>query len=145
MKAGAKKLILIADDDPDLRRVFESRCRQIGFDVVTTDCAVTALNIAHDRKPAVICLDVELPGGNGLAAAEMLQSDERFSATPLVIITGSVNCEIEKRCHQLSTYFIPKIDTWNRLCTLLRELFDLGDVVSDTSEENSESIGAVHG
>lgn len=123
--SDANKTILIVDDDAELLTVLASRCKQSGFNVATASCATTALTLALELQPDVVCLDVDLPGGNGLAAAEMLQSNAEIAKTPVVIITGRTDHEIERRCHQLSAFYIPKVDTWKRLQSLLNELFDL--------------------
>ncbi len=121
-----KKTILIAEDDRDLLGVLEQRCRQLGLEVVTVEDAVSALNAAIESRPDVICMDVELPGGNGLAASDMFLSDERFAAVPVIVITGKKDHEVQRRCHELSAYYVPKTaDTWSRLEPLLCELLGL--------------------
>lgn len=123
-----KQIILIAEDDEDLLSILELRCKGIGLEVVTVGNALDALNAATQKRPDIICMDVELPGGNGLAAAEMFVSDDRFSSIPLIIITGKKDTDVERRCHELPAYYVPKSSTtWERLEPLLRELLELPD------------------
>ena len=87
--------VLIAEDDTDLLTALEWRCKELGLDVIAVTDSISALNAATEQRPDVICMDVELPGGNGLAASEMFSSDERFSTIPLIIMTGRTDHEIE--------------------------------------------------
>lgn len=131
-----KQTILIADDDQDLLNVLELRCAKLGLEVVTAGNAIDALRAATEAQPDIICMDVELPGGNGLAAAEMFRSDDRFSDAPLIIITGNTDANLERRCHELPAYYIPKAsDTWERLELLLRDI--LGLTKSDSHDCSS--------
>ncbi|MCA9264025.1 MAG: response regulator, partial [Planctomycetales bacterium] len=121
--AERRKSILIADDDEGMLNVLKLRCEQLGLHTYLARDARTALNTAADVSPDMICIDVQLPGGNGLALAEMLLSDEQFAATPLIIVTGQQSPEVERRCHQLPAYYIPKsATTWSRLRPLIAEM-----------------------
>jgi DNA-binding response OmpR family regulator len=118
-----EKTILIADDDPDLVNALTQRCEHMGFQVLAAEDAMTALSTADFATPDVICLDIEMPNGNGLAACEMIADDERFASTPIIILTGKKDQKTIRRCHELSAYYLPKQgDVWSQLKPLLQEL-----------------------
>jgi len=119
--------ILIADDDDDLRSIIAARCSAMGFQVITANDGITALNLAIKHQPDVICLDVNMPHVNGLVVGEALAGDENgLGQIPVIIITAANQEETIRRCHQLSAYYIPKAgDAWSRLEPLLRELVDV--------------------
>jgi CheY-like chemotaxis protein len=117
------KTIVIADDDPDLVSVLTARCQSLGLEVCAAYDALSALNAIHQCQPAVICLDVNMPSGNGLSVREMLASDERFAATPVIILTGDTSEDTIRRCHFYCAYYVEKCpDLWPRIEPLLREL-----------------------
>ena len=60
-------LILIAEDDRDLLKMLKMRCERIGCSVLAVDDALSAISCADFAMPSLIILDVQMPGGNGLA------------------------------------------------------------------------------
>ena len=66
-------------------------------------------------------LDVEMPGGNGLAACEMLATDKKFANVPLLILTGRKDEETIRRCHSLGATYVHKCPAaWSKLEPLIR-------------------------
>src|SRR5438477_127068 len=124
--------MLIADDDRELVQVLAIRCRTVGVEVVTAHDALTALNLMQTRKPDLVCLDVNMPSGNGLCVCEMLASEPAWAKIPVIILTGRTDPEIIMRCHQLCAYYVLKGgDIWSRVEPLVRELLSVGDPVPD--------------
>ncbi|MBC8354329.1 MAG: response regulator [Planctomycetes bacterium] len=120
------KTILIADDDTDLCNAVASRCRKLGLDAVTACDAAAALRLVESSRPDLICLDVDMPRGNGLAVCEMIAGDEYLSSVPVIIMTGKSDSETVQRCHNLCAYYVTKAgEVWSRLEPLIRELLDL--------------------
>lgn len=94
-----------------------------GLRVLTAYDAYTALSLAKSAVPDVICLDVQMPGGNGLSVCEMLTSDEVRRSIPIVVLTGRNDPDTIVRCHDMCVYYVEKCaDTWSRLEPLLQEL-----------------------
>lgn len=117
------KTILVADDDPELVQVLELRCRALGFDVRVAYSALAALKSACQEPPDLICLDVEMPGGNGFSACELLAGEPRVASVPIIILTGKTDSDTVRRCHNLCAYYVPKCaNVWTRMAPLLKEL-----------------------
>ena len=76
----ARPRLLIADDDPVIKAVLE---RQFAHDFDFTDFAQdtdSAIAIAERERPDVVLLDVEMPGGGGLRAAQEIRRRSPGSA-----------------------------------------------------------------
>src|SRR5690606_10032895 len=115
------RTILIADDDPCIIDIMSRRCRALGLRVLTADDAFSALSLAKAEQPDVLCLDVSMPGGNGLGACEMLLTEDSRPVMPVVILTGRNDPETIRRCHQMAAYYVEKSpDVWSRMEPLLR-------------------------
>ena len=126
-----RKTILIADDDHDLTNVLALRCTELGLDVHTASDAMTALSKAHRYHPDLICLDVQMPGGNGLSACEMLTTDDELSSLPVIMLTGQRDEDTIRRCHDMCAYYVLKCpDVWQRVEPLICELLDLTQPVA---------------
>jgi DNA-binding response OmpR family regulator len=128
------KSLLIADDDQDLVGVLSIRCRLLGLKVLTAFDAFTALSLVRSQVPDLVCLDVGMPGGNGLSVCEMITSDPAFRDIPVIMLTGRSDPKTICRCHSMCAYYIEKsTDTWERLEPLIRELLELPSTVSTES------------
>ncbi|HVL89053.1 MAG TPA: response regulator [Actinomycetota bacterium] len=81
-------VILIADDDADIRRFVELNLRTEGFEIVTAADGEEALSLAFERNPSLILLDVMMPKMDGFDVCRQLRSDFRTSATPVIMLTA---------------------------------------------------------
>ncbi len=115
--------ILIADDDTNLVHALALRCRQLGLQVDEAYNALTALAKLDDNPADLICLDIDMPPGDGLSVCEMLATDQRFAFTPVIVLTGKANEDTIRRCHNLCAYYVQKCpDVWSRVEPLVCEL-----------------------
>lgn len=84
--AGAR--ILLADDDPDLRRTLERLFRSAGAEVVSVADGRTALEEFACSNPDVVLLDGTMPEMNGFEVCRRLKDDPDSRLTPVVLLTG---------------------------------------------------------
>jgi len=131
------KTILIADDDSDLVDALAMRCRQLGLSVFVAYDGLTALTLLNQQSPDLVCLDVNMPGGSGMAVCEMLASDPNHAEIPVIIYTGRSDDQTKTRCKQLGAHYVLKTrDAWPRLTHLVCTLLDIKPertVVSDAA------------
>jgi DNA-binding response OmpR family regulator len=119
----SRKSIVLADDDAHLLEALRLRCCGLQLDVRTALDGVTALQLITSELPDVVCVDVSMPGVDGLVLCDMLRWDARFSSLPVIVLTGRQASEVLPRCHRSCAYYVPKgPDMWSRLEPLLREL-----------------------
>jgi DNA-binding response OmpR family regulator len=133
--------VLIADDDKDLVDILSRYCRRRGLQVITAHDSLTAMNQANRCLPDVICLDVEMPNGNGLSLCEMLSSHEQLATVPVIILTGRTDPDTVRRCHSLCAFYVLKApDVWQRIEPLLDELLLHGKEPAD--RERTAYVGS---
>ena len=82
------KRILLVDDYPDALEIWGLYLRSLGYDVVTADNGLEAVERAHESAPDIIVLDLELPGMTGFEAAVRLRQSPQTAAIPLIAATG---------------------------------------------------------
>lgn len=80
--------ILVADDDPDLRHYLRLTLQREGYEIIEADNGEQAIAHAIDFVPALILLDVVMPGLDGFATYRRLKSDARTHAVPVVFISA---------------------------------------------------------
>lgn len=78
--------IYLVDDDPDVRFYLGDLLRQLGYSVATYDDATAFFQQAMDMSPAVVLLDMRMPGLSGVQAQQRLSEIGR--RTPVVFISG---------------------------------------------------------
>jgi two-component system, cell cycle response regulator DivK len=90
-------LVLIVEDFEDASELYADYLRFHGMQVVTAATADEGLQIARARKPAVIIMDAGLPGVSGWAATEQLKADPETASICVVMVTGHVFPDAERR------------------------------------------------
>jgi two-component system CheB/CheR fusion protein len=85
--SGSRRL-LVVDDNRDSAETLADLARIWGFEVDTAYDGLAALERAGEWQPALVFLDIGMPGLNGYEVARQLRQDRRFDATTLVALTG---------------------------------------------------------
>jgi len=80
--------ILSIDDDPDIRSLIELSVADAGFAVESAPDGPSGLSRAFANPPALILLDVMMPGMNGYDVCQRLQADPELSGVPVVFLTA---------------------------------------------------------
>jgi|HubBroStandDraft_1064217.scaffolds.fasta_scaffold00482_6 diguanylate cyclase (GGDEF)-like protein len=103
-----RQTILIADDS---KAVVNLLCAVLGEDygVIVASGGLAAVEIAVERQPDLILLDVVMPGIDGFEVCRRLRAEERTQRIPIVFITGLNAVEDERRGLELGAIdFISK-------------------------------------
>lgn len=80
--------LLIADDDPILRRVLEHRLTREGFEVTLACDGKEVLGIARENAPDLLILDGMMPEMDGFAVLREWQGCETLRRIPVVMLTA---------------------------------------------------------
>jgi DNA-binding response OmpR family regulator len=80
--------VLVIDDEPPIRLLCRVNLEAEGMDVLEAQDGPNGLELAQQRRPDVILLDVMMPGLDGWRVAEELLDDERTRAIPIVFLTA---------------------------------------------------------
>jgi CheY-like chemotaxis protein len=85
-----KNAVLLIDDDHDVALGASLRLRAAGYETLTAHDGQAGVDIARQRRPAAIVLDVRMPGMNGLVALAKLQHDQRTNDIPIIMLSASL-------------------------------------------------------
>ena len=88
--------ILIVDDNKQNCDIIKDLLETWGYHVYVAFEGYEAINIAINHKPAVILLDVMLPGMNGFEICEKLKNNANTQNISIIMLTA-LN-EVEDRC-----------------------------------------------
>ena len=86
----SNELILIIEDDEKSRKLVRDVLGLKGYRTVETDTAEEGIRVAQQQRPALILMDIHLPGMNGIEALRSLRRDVATSAIPVIAVTASV-------------------------------------------------------
>jgi DNA-binding response OmpR family regulator len=89
-RGTAVTVILVADDDADIRDLVAFKLEQAGFEVITVEDGQAALEQAQSRRPALAVLDVSMPGLSGIDVCRMLRADAATAAMLIIMLTARV-------------------------------------------------------
>jgi PAS domain S-box-containing protein len=92
--------ILVVEDEPITRRIYERILERAGFRVAVAENGVRALSLAADN-PDLIVLDVNLPDLNGFEVCEQLKSRPETEPIPILFISATYG-QVEDRVHGMS-------------------------------------------
>jgi len=84
-----KPLIMIVEDDPSSLMLATAALESDGFDVDGEGSAEQARDAIARRKPALILMDIGLPGMDGLDFTKELRSRSQTAAIPIVALTAN--------------------------------------------------------
>jgi DNA-binding response OmpR family regulator len=89
-EVAAMTLVLVADDDADLRYLVAFKLEQLGLEVVTAVDGTDALKLVRERRPQVAVLDVAMPGLTGIEVTRSIRSDPELAGTRVLMLTAGV-------------------------------------------------------
>ena len=86
----ANGLILIVEDNPKNLKLVRDTLQVTGYQTIEAETGEEGVRLAHERRPALILMDIQLPGINGVDALQQLRADPMTSAIPVIAVTASV-------------------------------------------------------
>ncbi len=93
-------VILVVDDSPVNREVCR-RSLQKSFEIVEAESGEEALQIAAERRPNLILLDIVMDGLDGFGVLEKLQSNPETKQIPVMLLTANGEIADKQRGFQL--------------------------------------------
>lgn len=85
---GARKRVLVVDDDPDFAAVVETNLERAGFEVEVAYDGNEGLQKVKASPPDAIVLDVMMPEKDGYEVCGELKADEKYANIPIVMLTA---------------------------------------------------------
>jgi CheY-like chemotaxis protein len=88
MNHGGTALVLVVEDDLDIREVMRMVLEASGYEVLEAGDGAEALVVARAHRPRLILLDLMMPGMDGFQFRESQLRDPAIAAIPVVIVSG---------------------------------------------------------
>jgi CheY-like chemotaxis protein len=85
----AGELILIVEDNERNRKLVRDVLQVKGYQTIESETAEEGLRLARERHPALVLMDIQLPGMDGITALGQLRADPTTRAIPVMAVTAS--------------------------------------------------------
>jgi CheY-like chemotaxis protein len=85
----AGELILIIEDNEKNRKLARDVLQIKGYKTIESETAEDGLKLALDKSPALVLMDIQLPGMDGITALKQLRANPQTKSVPVIAITAS--------------------------------------------------------
>ena len=113
--------VLIVDDEPHLRLLYETELRRAGFDTLSAGDAVQGLEIVQTMKPDLVVMDIRMAGMDGIEA--MQQILDRDARIPVVLNTAYTSYKDNYLTWAADAYVVKSADV-TELVTTVQDVMD---------------------
>jgi CheY-like chemotaxis protein len=121
----ANELILIVEDNPQSLKLVRDILQVKGYQTLEAETGEEGVRLARERQPALILMDIQLPGINGIEALHRLRADPVTSSTPVIAVTASVMTQDRSRIMDAGfDGFQSKPISINQLLAAVRDALD---------------------
>ncbi len=104
--------VLIADDEPHIRRILQFLLQNEGFEVEMAEDGLKAVELIRDFRPDLVLLDVMMPHMDGFAVLEHIRENFETSSIPVIMLTakGEVSDKVRGLRGGANDYMIKPFD-----------------------------------
>lgn len=85
----ADALILIVEDNLKNLKLIRDLLQFKGYQTIEAETAEAGIDLARERRPALILMDIQLPGMDGREAMKTLKADGATNEIPIIALTAS--------------------------------------------------------
>jgi two-component system, cell cycle response regulator DivK len=85
----ASELILIIEDNEKNRKLARDVLQVKGYTTIESETAEEGLKLALEKSPALVLMDIQLPGMDGITALKQLRANPQTKSIPVIAITAS--------------------------------------------------------
>ena len=93
----ANELILIVEDNEKNLKLVRDVLRHTGYQTIEAGTGEDGVRLAKERGPALILMDIQLPGMDGITALGQLRADPATRAIPVLAVTASAMTQDRKK------------------------------------------------
>jgi CheY-like chemotaxis protein len=85
----ADELILIIEDNEKNRKLVRDVLQVKGYKTIESETAEEGLKLAREKSPALVLMDIQLPGMDGITALKQLRANPQTKSIRVIAITAS--------------------------------------------------------
>ncbi|HOW88598.1 MAG TPA: response regulator [Candidatus Omnitrophota bacterium] len=119
---GAKKKILVIEDEPDIQILVTHRLSAMGYETLVASDGQAGLTMARKEVPDLILLDLMLPKIDGFKVCRMLKFDKTCENIPIIVFSSRCSEADRKLVEQVgANAFLAKPFEWETFTALIKK------------------------
>lgn len=119
--------VLIADDEPNIVVSLEFLMQREGYQVLVARDGVQALATIQRERPALVLLDVMMPGKSGFEVCQAVRADDTLAGVKIVLLTAKGrDTDLAKGMALGADAYVIKPFSTKELAARVRELLEQG-------------------
>ncbi len=128
--------ILLAEDDNNLREIYEARLQAEGYIVISSGDGEEALVLAKDQLPDLIISDVMMPKISGFEMLDIIRNTDGLKNAKVIMLTALGQSEDQDRANKLGAdkYLVKSQVTLEDIVKVAKELLNPTENSNNTSE-----------
>ena len=130
-------LIVLAEDDADLRSIYSACLRAAGFEVWEAADGAEAVSLVSEKQPALLILDVWMPALNGFEVLERLRHDPCASGLKVVMLSNLGDSDA-----RLESFSVGALEYWVKGISLAELTQRVQRVLADLAVANAAALAA---
>lgn len=117
-----RSVILVVEDEPVLRRFVVQLLRREGYEVALAEDGAEALDLAFERTPHLVLLDLMIPKVDGFEVCRRLRDRPETARVPILVVSARDTDEARRHCREAGADdFIAKPFTVSELMARVEE------------------------
>jgi PAS domain S-box-containing protein len=117
-----RPIILLVEDTKEVRMMIVDYLEMAGYQILTATDGLSGIELAKDKHPALILMDIQMPGMDGLEATRRLRADPDFRTTPIITLTALAMRGDRERCLAAgATDYLAKPVSLKKLVQMIEE------------------------
>jgi DNA-binding response OmpR family regulator len=98
--ASRHRIVMFIDGEPSLRKNVTSHLSELGLEVVAVGDGDGALAALRERRPDIVCIDVNLPRMSGYEVCEQIRSDPQLAGLPVLMTCDRASPEARAHSYE---------------------------------------------
>jgi len=118
--------ILVVDDDPAIRDLYETGFKQVGFEAQSAVNGEDALTKTLSFKPDILLLDIMMPEIHGLHVLDIIKATPEAKDLKVVVFTALSDDEAKKKAEEYGAdgYIVKSQKTMAEVISYVQEVLD---------------------
>jgi len=96
--------ILIVDDEPLVAELLQDRLEAEGYEVVTQDNGLDALQAMLALRPDIVIADIMMPSMGGAPMMMAMRENAYLADTPVILISGRPEDDVPEHCRDYAAF-----------------------------------------
>jgi CheY-like chemotaxis protein len=93
-----RPIILLVEDTREVTMMIKDYMEMAGYQIITASDGLSGIAQAKEKHPALILMDIQMPGMDGLEATRRLRADAHFRTLPIIALTALAMRGDRERC-----------------------------------------------